>query len=329
MDPFDGLTGGETMMRIQTVAFDVRRARPTVLALALIAALGGCSGGGDPPRTEPPRPIGNGPTGNAPPLGNAPPPASGEPPLPTSNPETGGGHWWGLLSRGGEVVHSAMCLLVEAGELACVLFDTSDEAEGLLPEESIVGAVHGTLKVSSTSQASGSGKIYATPGNVLTDGTSVVADFTITDGSLYEQNSLLEFTFTSLGEESTFNGYYDHYYATVGGAFVWPADGVYTSFDIYGDPASLSIDTNGALFLQTASGCSGNGQMINIDPAHVRSTPGYNAYTVDVTVSDCPALNGAYEGLATLIDFAWVNGTDNLVIAVFNETTAIVGEAVK
>ena len=69
--------------------------------------------------------------------------------------------------------------------------------------------------------------------------------------------------------------------------------------------------------------------MTNIDPEHDPITPGYNAYTVDVTVSDCSGLNGAYDGLATLIDFAWVNGTDNLVIAVFNETTAIVGEAVK
>jgi hypothetical protein len=227
-----------------------------------------------------------------------------------------------------------MCLLVEAGGLACILTNTSDEAAGdeaagVLSDKDMVGAVHGTLKVSSTSQASGSGKIYATPGNVLTDGTSVVADFTITGGSLYDQNRLLEFTFISLGEESTFNGYYDHYYATTGGGFVWPPDGVYTSFEIYGDPASLSIDPNGALFLQTASGCSGNGQMTNIDPGHVRNTGGYNAYTVDVTVSDCPGLNGAYEGLATLIDFAWVNGTDNLVIAVFNGTTAIVGEAVK
>jgi hypothetical protein len=235
-----------------------------------------------------------------------------------------------VLSRGGEVVHSAMCLLVEAGELACVL--ARDEAPGFsawFSDEYMVGAVHGTLKVSSTSQASGSGKLYASPGNVLTDGTSGVADFTITGGSLYDQNRLLEFTFTSLGEESTFNGFYDHYYATTGGAFVWPADGVYTDFEIYGDPASLSIDRNGALFLQTASGCSGNGQMTNIDPEHVRNTPGYNAYTVDVTVSDCPGLDGAYGGLATLIDFSWVNGTDNLVIAVFNETTAIVGEAVK
>lgn len=320
-------------MRIQSRASVVRRARPTVLALALIAALGGCSGGGDPSGTDPPRQTGSAPPPIAsapPPFWSAPPPADDEPLLPTSNPDTGGGHWWGVLSRDGEVLHSAMCLLVEAGELACVLArDEAPDFSAYFSDEYMVGAVHGTLKVSSTSQASGSGKIYATPGNVLTDGAAVVADFTITGGSLYDENRLLEFTFNSLGVESTFNGFYDHYYATVGRAFVWPADGVYPSFDIYGDPASLSIDPNGALFLQTASGCSGNGLMTNIDPEHIRNTPGYNAYTVSVIVSDCPVLNGAYEGLATLIDFAWVNGTDNLVIAVFNETTAIVVEAVK
>jgi hypothetical protein len=301
------------MMRIQTLALGVRRARPTVLALALIAALGGCSGDGNPSRTDPPDPPG--PIEN----GNAPPPPSSEPPLPTSNPATGGGIWWGILSRGGEVVHSAMCLLVEAGELACVLFDTSDEGEGLLPEESMLGAVHGTLKVSSTRQASGSGKIYATPGNVLTDGTSVVADFTITGGSLSRENRRLEFTLSSLGEESTFSGDFDHidYVVPVDSA----PDGVYTSFEIYGDPASLSIDPNGALFLQTASGCSGNGQI-------VLNTPGYNAYMVDVTVNDCPGLDGAYEGLAALFEVDSANGSDVLAISVFNETTAIVGVAV-
>jgi hypothetical protein len=47
-----------------------------------------------------------------------------------------------------------------------------------------------------------------------------------------------------------------------------------------------------------------------------------------VTISNCPGLNGIYEGLATLTDFSWVNGTNDLAIAVFNETTAIVGQAV-
>jgi hypothetical protein len=199
-----------------------------------------------------------------------------------------------------------------------------------------VGAIRGTVKVSTTSQATGSGKIYATPGNVLADGISSNADFTITGGRLRDYdgppphwllrlpNSVLELTFTSLGEETSFYGEYDHYYVNSW----WPL-GVYSTFDIYGDPASLSADVNGDLFLQSASGCTGNGHIFNIDPNIDPHRIVYNAYTVNLTVSDCTGFDGAYEGLATLLDFGWVNGTDNLLIAVFNDTNVIIGEAVK
>ena len=307
------------------VRFATRRARPALLAFVLIAALGGCSGSGDPPRTDPPQPIGNTP----------PPTGGGDPPLPTSNPATAGGHWWGSLSRGDEVVSEAFCLLVEAGELACVLFERSDVFLEPPYLNRVVGAVQGDIQVSSTTQATGSGKIYATPGNVLTDGSSIVADFTITGGSLnaddyYGEYGQLELTFTSLGEEYTFHGYFDHYYAVYGqNTLIWPVEGAYTTFDIYGDPASLSIDPNGGLFMQSASGCSGNGTMARVGPPLGPGVKAYNAHNVELTVSDCAGFDGSYEGMATLIDFAWVNGTDNLVIAVFSDTTAIVGEAVK
>jgi hypothetical protein len=305
------------MMRTKTVL-------PTVPALALIAVLSGCSGGGGssaggvPLSSASPPPPASG--GSPPPI---PPPPPG---LPTANGDTGGGHWWGVLTRDGEVVNDAMCLIVESGDLACFFIAPPEQR---LSFDNTVAALYGNVQISETTTASGSGKFYATPGQVLTDGTSVVADFTITGGALTSDNSLIELTFASLGEESTFYGYYDHYYKTEGQAFLWPADGVYTAFDIYGDPASLTIHQNGTLFLQTASGCAGNGQMINIDPQQVRGQGGYNAYTVDVTISNCAGLNGNFEGLATLTDFSWVNGTDDLVIAVFNETTAIFGQAVK
>jgi hypothetical protein len=304
------------MMRNSVSTLVARKAGLTVPAVALIAAIGGCGGSGSSAGGVP----NAGPSPNPPTGGGNPPPS-----LPAAN-NTGGGHWWGVLTRDDEVVNDAMCLIVEAGELACFLIGPPEEQ---LNFDNTVAALHGNVQISQTTQASGSGKIYATPGHVLLDGTSLVADFTITAGALKDGNRLIELTFTSLGEESKFYGFYDHYYKTEGEAFLWPADGVYTNFDIYGDPASLSIDEHGPLFLQTASGCSGNGQMQNIDPQQVRGQGGYNAYTVDVTVTNCPGLNGVYEGLATLTDFSWVNGTDDLVIGVFSETAAIVGKAVK
>jgi len=234
--------------------------------------------------------------------------------------------WWGVLDRGGEDVNDAMCLLVESGEITCYLMGPAEEQ---LAFENTVAALRGNVQISDTTQATGSGRVYATPGHVLTDGVSTVADFTVTKGSLEEYNSLIELTFSSLGEESTFYGYYDHYYKTEGEAFLWLPHGVYTDFNIYGDPATLTIDNDGTLFLQTASGCSGNGRLMNINPSHKPGQGGINAYTVEVTVTNCPGLDGDYEGWATLTDFAWVNGTDDLAIAVFSETSVIAGQAVK
>jgi hypothetical protein len=304
-------------MNMQIPTFAARKPDPIAVVLVLIAPLFGCGGSGDSSASN-----------------TDPPPA-----LPTSNPATGGGMWRGELSRGGEVVNDATCLLLEAGELACVLMDTSDIYVAPFDiNNRIVGAMHGAVQVSRATQASGSGKIYATPGNVLTDGSSVVADFTVTGGSLNDSdrwnNYLLELTFTSLGVETTFNGHFNDIYAdyTPGGFLIsLRTDGVYTDFNIYGDPASLSIDPDGGLFIQSASGCSGNGKMTRVGPPFAPNVKAHNAYNVELTVSDCPGLDGAYEGLATFIDFAWLDGdgTDNLVIAVFNDTTALVAEAVR
>ena len=278
-------------------------------AIALIAATGGCGGGGSS--------AGGGGSSPPPPIGGGNP----LPDPPTANDATGGGIWLGTMRRNGQFVNWATCLVVEAGDVACILYSPLDEHPSWFSDDFGVGAVHGNLQVSTTSQASGTGKVYAMRGNVLTDGTSVVADFTITGGSLSTEDSRLEFTFSSLGEESTFVGFFDPAYVSL---FDSLPHGVYTRFEIYGDPSSLSIDEDGVLFMQTASGCSGNGQVS-------LNTPGYNAYTVNITMSNCPGLNGAYEGLATFV-FSNVDddtASDVLSISVFNETNAIVGVAVR
>lgn len=302
----------DPIINMQTPTVAARRACPAVLAFALIAPLGGCGGGGD-----------SHPTGNF-----------VEIQIPNSNPATGGGLWQGSLSRGGEVVNEANCLLVESGDLACVLTDTSNVyVEPFRINNRIVGAVHGFAQVSSATQASGSGKIYATPGNVLPDGSSVVAELTITGGSLGDDDHLgkygrLELTFISLGEEYTFNGLFDHEYGAWGN-LIWPVEGVYTDFNIYGDPASLSIDADGELFMQSASGCSGIGKTGKITAPLAPGMTGYLARNLDLTVSDCAGLDGAYEGMAFFIETALDDATDHLVIAAFNDMAALVGEAVR
>lgn len=290
------------------------KARLVASAIALIAAISGCGGSGGAGPASPP------PSGG----GNPPPPPP--PPQPGANGDTGGGIWSGVLTREGEILNYGMCLLVEAGELACFLVDP--EAESLDYDET-VASLHGTVQISATTPASGSGSMYASPGQVLSDGTSVVADFTITSGALSNANRQIELNLSMLGAETTFHGSYDYIYATLGDAFLWEPIGVFTGFEIHGDPASLTIYDDHTLFMQSASGCTGNGHLINIEPNHVSGTGGYNAYTVDLTIEGCADLNGTYEGLATLVEFAFENGSDRLVMAMFNDTNAIVDDAWK
>ncbi len=174
------------------------------------------------------------------------------------------------------------------------------------------------LQFEGADRASGSGTLYAAPGKVLADGKSVVADFTILGGALSDQNRRLELTIVSFGEALTLSAEFDHYYYLepfTSVSFVYPA------FFIDGEAASMRIDDNGTLFSQTASGCVLNGLVTAIDY-------GYNAFAVNVTVANCPGKNGTYEGVATLLDFAYANGANQVLFAAFNSDNFIVGEGV-
>ncbi|MGH9931964.1 MAG: hypothetical protein ACREA9_22420 [Pyrinomonadaceae bacterium] len=229
--------------------------------------------------------------------------------VPAPANQSASGIWNGTLSQGGAIVNDATCLVTEAKEAACILIDPANGA--------FAGAAHGTVQVANVNQISGSGTAYAAPGYVLADGSSVVANFTISSGTVSERNTI-NLVLSSLGQSSTFSGTFDPIYdrdsslATVAGS--------YAAFDVYGDPASFSIDSNGALFSQSQSGCVGNGQVSIIDSR-------FNGYAVDVTVSNCPGLNGSYSGLAVTLDFAATN--DVFLFGVFNSLAAILGAPVK
>ena len=97
--------------------------------------------------------------------------------------------------------------------------------------------------------------------------------------------------------------------------------GSYAVFDVFGDPASFSVDANGALFSQTASGCVGNGQVSVVNPQ-------FNGYNISVNVSNCPGLNGSYTGLGVMTDAG--SGTNNVFLfGIFNTLAAILGATLK
>ena len=229
---------------------------------------------------------------------------------------SGGGHWWpAALGLGQQTLASGFCLVTEAGDFACALGDgDGDWVHGG------AGAMQGTLKVANPGPISGSGVLYAAPGQVLSDGTSVAADFDVTGGSRSDQYRKLDLTINVLGQELTLSAAFDHYYLHA----VSPAEvaKVYGSFSVFGEPASLSIDLDLALQLQSASGCIGDGKLTVINPR-------LNSFRVELTISNCAGREGSYQGLATVIDFKWVNGATNLLIAAFNGTNFIVGVAVQ
>lgn len=256
----------------------------TFACLVVVGAVAGCGGGGG---------GGSGSGGASPP-----------PPM-----QSVAGIWEGTLSEGGIVVNDASCLVTQTNELACILFDATNGA--------LAGAAHGTVQVTGGNSVSGSGVTYAAPGYVLGDGSSMMASFTITAGTVAER-SALNVTISSLGRTSTFSGTFDPLYDRDSSLSI--VAGSYTVFDVFGDPASFSIDSTGVLFSQTQSGCVGNGQVAVIDPQ-------VNGYRVEATVSNCPGLNGSYDGLAVTTDLRGTN--DVFLFGVFNSNGAIVGAPVK
>ena len=113
---------------------------------------------------------------------------------------------------------------------------------------------------------------------------------------------------------TTFDNSYDR------GSDLATVAGAYSSFDIFGDPASFSVDANGVITSQSNSGCVGNGQISIIDA-------NFNAYNVTLDVTSCGALDGMYDGLGLTQDNVTMD--DVFVFAVFTNQSTVIGAAEK
>ena len=196
------------------------------------------------------------------------------------------------------------CLVAETLELVCTV---SDVTTG-----DFVAGIQGTVQVNG-SAVTGSGTIHAAPGTPFVDG-STVSDVTISAGTASEGNSL-DLTVGAAGVSvevsTTFDAVYDR------GSNLATVEGVYTTFDIFGDPASFSVDANGVITSQSTTGCISNGQISVIDS-------NFNAYDVTLDVTLCGALDGMYDGLGLTQD---ENATDDVfTFGVFTNLSAIVGD---
>lgn len=202
------------------------------------------------------------------------------------------------------------CLIAPTDEFVCIVSDPVTDA--------FVAGANGTVLVTN-GQVSGSGNLYAAPGETLADGSTVAA-LTISAGAVVADTSLdvtIDSTGLSIDVSSAFDDIYDR-----------PADlatvaAVYAMFDVFGDMSSFEIDAAGVISGQTATGCVLSGQVSVVDAS-------VNAYDVNLVAdaATCGALGGDYSGLGVSADESAMD--DSFVFAVFvNGQSMIVGAAIK
>jgi len=200
------------------------------------------------------------------------------------------------------------CLVAESNEFVCVVSDvTTDD---------VIATAHGTVAVANANQVSGTGKLYAGPGLMLADG-STVADLTISSGIVVGGTSL-NVTISAAGESSTVTTLFDDDYNRASDLATVAA--VYSLFELFGDASSFAIDASGVISGQSTAGCMISGQISIIDAL-------FNAYDVQITVSNCGGSNGVYDGLGVTTDLVATN--DALVFVAFTDLAALLGEAAK
>jgi hypothetical protein len=200
------------------------------------------------------------------------------------------------------------CLFAPNDEFVCVLNDATD----------FTASANGTFQVNGD-QVTGTGNLYAAPGQTLANG-SMVAPLTISAGTLAE-NASLAMTVANSGLSTAVTSVFDNSYDR--GADLATVQAVYTTFDLFGDMSSFDIDATGVISGQSATGCVLSGQVSIIDAAA-------NVYDVNLVAdaATCGALSGNYDGLGTSQDENAVD--DSFIFAAFVDgQLMIVGEAVE
>ncbi len=197
------------------------------------------------------------------------------------------------------------CLVATTLEFVCVV---TDVATG-----DFVAGIHGAGQVIDN-QIIGSGTGHAAPGKTLADG-STITDVIINLGTVRDRADL-NLTLGAAETSTSVSTAYDNSFEQ--GSDMSTVAGSYSSFDIFGDPASFSVDAGGVITSQSNSGCVGNGQISIIDP-------NFNAYKVTLDVTDCGALNGMYDGLGSMQDDADMD--DVFEFGVFTNHSTIIGVA--
>ena len=192
-------------------------------------------------------------------------------------------------------------------EVVCIITDPITGA--------VLVSAEATLQIANVTEVSGTGTLFAAPGSMLSDG-STVAPLTITAGTISE-GIILDLTVDGAGSTNDVSMVFDAIYNR--GSALATVAAVYASIDIFGNTLSFVIDANGGITGQSAF-CVLNGQVGIIDA-------NFNAYDVQLDASLCGGLTGTYDGLGITQDDA---GTDDVfVFVVTNALNAIAGAAIR
>ena len=197
------------------------------------------------------------------------------------------------------------CLVADSMEFICVVEDAIGD---------IVASAQGTLQITNGNQVSGSGTLYAAPGAVLGNGSTITA-LTVSAGTVTE-GTALDFALDAGGGTASVSMAFDTDYNR--GSDLATIAAVYNSFDIFGDPSSFVIDAAGVISGNSVAGCALTGQVTIIDAA-------FNAYDVALDLANCGGLDGMYNGLGITQDDL---GTDDqFAFVVFTAQNAIIATA--
>lgn len=171
----------------------------------------------------------------------------------------------------------------------------------------------GSIKVSGTA-FTGSLTAYAPVGTVFSNGSPVLTGNI--SGTISQRASFSGQYTLSTGERGTISLTYDALYDR--DSSIPLVSGTWQ--DDFGN--TYTVDSQGSIFAQDSAGCVYSGNISVVNSA-------FNAYRVNLQVSNCGPINGSYNGLAVLDDFQSVGDDRVLIYQLSNVNFALTASLTK
>jgi hypothetical protein len=218
------------------------------------------------------------------------------PPVVDADP---GGIWEGSIANTTlGATYQAAGLSISSGELR--FFD--EQGNSYVGQISVDGNTY-----------AGSVTAFVAPGFVFNDGSTVTTG--TLNGQILERQQLSGTYAMDTDERGSFTFLYNNYYDRDSSL----TQMIGTWQDEFGN--TYSIDSQGRIFGQDSFGCVYAGRVAVINPD-------YNAYRVNINLSNCDGLNGSYSGLGALDDFASIGDNGLFIFQVNNGDVAATTTAI-